>query len=98
MHALTSPFSAGEVPVRLTALFEEAADGRPFLNAMLHIDPKDLKFTPQPGGGQKATLEVAAMTFGESGQPVDQSDRYFNIALNAEQYARPFRRPDWYTA
>ncbi len=87
LHALTSPFSSGEVPVRLTALFEQASDGRPFLNAMLHIDPKGLKFTPQPDGGQKATLEVAAMTFGLGGQPVDQSDRYFNIALNAEQYA-----------
>jgi hypothetical protein len=27
------------------------------------------------------------MTFGESGQPADQSDHHFDIALNSEQYA-----------
>jgi hypothetical protein len=86
LHALTSPFSSGEVPVRLTALFEQASDGRPFLSAMLHIDAKSLKFTPQPDGGRKTTLEVVAMTFGDSGQPVDQSDRHFDIALDPVQY------------
>jgi VWFA-related protein len=87
LHALTSPFSSGAVPMRLTALFEQASDGRPFLSAMLHIDAKDVKFAAQPDGGRKARLEVIAMTFGQSGQPLGQSDRHFEIALNAQQYA-----------
>jgi hypothetical protein len=87
IHAVTSPFASGDVHVRLTALFQQSSDGRPFFDAMLHIDATDLKFTPQPDGGQKASLEVEAMTFGESGTPVDQSDRFFEIALTATQYA-----------
>lgn len=87
IHALASPFASGDVHVRLTALFQQTSDGRPFIDAMLHIDAADLKFMPQPDGGQKASLEVEAMTFGESGQPVDQSDRFFDIAVNAAQYA-----------
>jgi len=87
MHALVSPFSSGSVHLRLTTLFHQPSGGPPCLSAMLLIDPHDLTFAALPDGGQKATIEVAAMTFGESGQPVDQSDRRFDISLTPAQYA-----------
>jgi len=108
IHALTSPFSSGSVGVRLTTLFHQPSGGPPCLSAMLQIDAHDLKFAAQPDGGEKATIEVAAMTFGESGVPVDQSDRRFDINLNAAQYSaveanglvyridQPLRRPGPY--
>jgi hypothetical protein len=87
LRALLSPFGSGDVHVRLTALFEQSLDGHPFIDAMLHIDAKDLQFTPREDGRQGASVEVEAMSFGSNGQPVDGRDRHFNIALDAQQYA-----------
>ena len=87
LHALTSPFSSGGVDLKLTTLFHQPPSGPGYLSAVMRIDAHDIQFAAQPGGGQKATIDVAAMTFGESGNPVDQSDRRFDIDLDAAQYA-----------
>jgi hypothetical protein len=41
---------------------------------MLHIDTKDLTFTPIASGDLQVVLDSIAITFGENGQPVEQSD------------------------
>jgi VWFA-related protein len=87
LHALTSPFSSGSVALKLTTLFHQPPSGPAYLSAVMRIDAHDIQFAAQPGGGQKATIDVAAMTFGESGKPVDQSDRRFDIELDAPQYS-----------
>jgi VWFA-related protein len=87
MHALTSPFSSGSVDLKLTTLFHQPPSGPAYLSAVMRIDANNIKFVEQPGGGQKATVDVAAMTFGEGGRPVDRSDRRFDIDLDAAQYA-----------
>jgi len=87
LRAATSPFASGNIKVRLTALFRQSNAAQPYLNGMLHIDAKDLQFATQANGTRKAELEVLAMTFGESGQPVDQSARRFVLELNPDQLA-----------
>jgi VWFA-related protein len=82
-HAITSPFATGDIHVRLTPLFTQGPKGS-YLNTMLFIDSKDLKFTPEPDGKQKATIDVVAVTFGDNGQPVDSSDRTYTLHVPPE--------------
>lgn len=72
--ALTSPFNAGDIGLRMTALsFNDAKLGS-YVVSMLHIDAKDLAFTPIASGDLQVVLDSIAITFGENGQPVEQSD------------------------
>jgi len=82
-RALTSPFATGDIHVRLTPLFTQGPKGS-YLNTMLFIDSKDLKFTPEPDGKQKAVIDVVAITFGDNGQPVDSTDRTFTFHVPPE--------------
>ena len=92
LHALTSPFSSGDIHVQLTTLFNQTADRRSNLSALLHIDAGDVRFDVQPDGSRKAGLEVVAMTFGADGNAAGRTDRIFNLDLNASQYAAALSR------
>jgi len=84
-HALTSPFAAGSIHVRLTPLFSQGPKGS-FLNTLLYIDGKDLKFTDEPDGWHKAVFDLVAITFGDNGQAVDSSDRTYTLRVRQEAY------------
>ena len=84
-HALVSPFNSGNIHLRLTTLYSQGPQG-PFLDAMMHIDAKDLRFTDQPDGWHKAVLDVAAVTYGDSGQAVDSSGKTYNVQLKDDTY------------
>lgn len=86
-HALTSPFSTGKIPVRLTPLFTNGPKGS-YLNTMLYIDGKNLRFTDEPDGWHKAVIDIVAVTFGDNGQPVDQSDRTYTIRVKDDAYQK----------
>jgi len=92
LHALTSPFSSGDIHVQLTTLFNQTSDGRSNLSALLHIDAGDVKFDVQPDGSRKASLEVVAMTFGADGNAAGRTDRIFNLDLDPSQYAAAFSK------
>ena len=89
LAALTSPFGANEVRLKLTGLFGNDAKGS-FINCLLHIDGEDLTFGREEeqthaGAGReertygryKAVVNVAIMTFGENGRMVEQSRQSF---------------------
>jgi VWFA-related protein len=78
-EALQSPFGDNQIHVRLTTLFAQSPAVGSFVDAMLHVDAKDLKFTDQPDGWHKAVIDVEAVTFGEDGQPVDSSGKTFTL-------------------
>ena len=91
LAALTSPFGANEVRLKLTGLFGNDAKGS-FINCLLHIDGEDLTFGREEeqthaGAGReertygryKAVVNVAIMTFGENGRMVEQSRQSFAI-------------------
>ncbi|MBA3241479.1 MAG: VWA domain-containing protein [Acidobacteria bacterium] len=73
--ALTSPFASGEVRLRLTSLFGGDAVQGSFLTSLMHIDMSKVKFTEEADGWQKAAIDVIALTYGESGQIVDELNR-----------------------
>jgi VWFA-related protein len=72
--ALTSPFNAGDIGLRMTALFYNDADLGSYVVSMLHIDTKDLLYTPTPSGDLQAVLDSIAITFGDNGETIGQSD------------------------
>ena len=84
-NALLSPFTAGEIPLRLNTLFENNEQGS-FVNSYLHIDAKNLTFTDQPDGSKKASFEVMAASFGENGATIDQVGRTYRLSFSKETY------------
>jgi VWFA-related protein len=105
-RALASPFGAGSIHVRLTPLFSEGPKGA-YLNTLLYIDAKDLKFADEPDGWHKAVIDVVAITFGDNGQAVDSSNRTYALRARNESYdqalhglfysvSHPVRKPGAY--
>ncbi|HEX8129375.1 MAG TPA: hypothetical protein VF527_09760, partial [Pyrinomonadaceae bacterium] len=88
MAALTSPFGSGGVNLRLTSLFINTPNGASTVRSMLHIDPRTLTFTRQPDGQYQTVLDIMAVTFGESGMPVDQLNRIETIRVRPESFER----------
>lgn len=88
--ALTSPFSSGEVDVRLTSLFDYGKKQGSAMRTLLHIDGDDITYTKQPDGSSKAELEILAVTFGDKGEAIDQiaTGSAIQIQANAEDAVR----------
>ena len=49
------------------------------MNALLHIDARDLTFEETVNGWRKVIFEIAAFTFGDNGRVMDQSDRTYTV-------------------
>jgi VWFA-related protein len=96
-HALTSPFDSGSLNIRLTGLFSYAPKLGSYLNAMLYIDAKDLKFEDEPDDWHKAVLDIAAVTFGDNGQAVDNTGRTYTLRLKGEAYQAALKTGFVYT-
>ncbi|HJQ34883.1 MAG TPA: VWA domain-containing protein [Pyrinomonadaceae bacterium] len=74
LRALTSPLASGSIPLSLTPLFGNDAQTGSFVRALIHVEARGLKFNEEPGGARSASLEVLAVTLGETGKPLDQAD------------------------
>ena len=85
--AIASPFSTGDIDVRLTSLFGNEVDGS-FVLSLLHINPAGLTFTTQPDGWQQAVLDVLAITFDADGQIVEQINRTQTVRARGNTYRR----------
>jgi VWFA-related protein len=96
LTALASPFSSGDIGLRMTAQFGHDRKQGPFVNAMLHIDARDLQFEEIVNGWRKTTIEIAAFTFGDNGQVIDQSDRAYTISMSDSDYRRTLERGIFY--
>ena len=97
LHALTSPFNSGSIPVRLTGLFSYAPKTGAYLNAMLYIDAKALKFEDEPDDWHKAVFEIVAITFGDNGQAVDESGKTYTLRIHGESYKQALEAGFVYT-
>ena len=88
--ALESPFVAGGVGLRLTALFGNVQQGS-FVRTLLHIDARDLTFKEQPDGWRQTDISVLASTYGENGLVADYLSRYETIRASGKTYANLLR-------
>ena len=86
--ALSSPFAANGIGLKLNTLFGADKQKAPFIQSFLHIDAKDLKFTDEPNGEKKTVIDIMAMSFGENGVPVDQLGRTYTLSIKKEVYEK----------
>jgi VWFA-related protein len=84
LAALTSPFTSGDIDLRLTSLFADDAQTGAFMRSLLYVNGRDLKFTEEADGWQKATFEIVAMTFGDNGEIVDEVSRTETVRARAD--------------
>ncbi|SPE41505.1 conserved exported hypothetical protein [Candidatus Sulfopaludibacter sp. SbA3] len=96
-HALTSPFNSGTIPVRLTSLFSYSPKMGSYLNTLLYIDAKGLKFEDEPDDWHKAVLDLVAVTFGDNGQAVDSTGQTYTLRMKGDAYQRALRDGFLYT-
>jgi VWFA-related protein len=89
--ALVSPFGATGVHLRLTSLFANDAKVGSFVRSLLYIAPNDVTFTKEPDGLYKAVMDIAAITFGDNGVPVDQLAGTYEIKLTEVEHTRIMR-------
>ena len=85
-RAMRSPFGASGIHVRLTPLFANDPITGSYLDTMLYIDGKDLKFIDEPGGWHKAVFDLVVMTFGDNGQAMDTTNRTYTIRAEGNTY------------
>ena len=84
--ALTSPFAANDIAVNVNALYaDDPADG-PYIRSFVHIDAQNLKFTTDAEGWKKATFDIAAVTFGDNGMPVEKKETKHTIKTKGATY------------
>lgn len=84
--ALTSPFGAKEIELDLYSIFYSDEKNKDFIRSFIKINANDLKFDKTANGKYKATILLAAMTFGDNGAPVDQALKSYALELDEKGY------------
>jgi VWFA-related protein len=68
LRVMASPFTASEIPVRLTAVFGHDPRHGYVVRSLVHIDGSHVTLAPRPGGdGHDVKLELGAAVFGANG-------------------------------
>ena len=86
INALMSPFALNDIALSVNALFANDSTDGPYVRSFLHIDAKNLKFTDDADGWKKASFEVAAVTFGDNGMPVEHIETTYAIKTKGATY------------
>lgn len=84
--ALSSPFTSGDVRLRLTSLFGGDTANGAVVSSLMHIDVSNIKFTEEADGWRKAVIDVIALTFGEEGQVIDEINRTETVRVRGEAF------------
>jgi VWFA-related protein len=88
LGALTSPFGAAGVHLRLTSLFANDPKLGSFMRSFLHIRARDLTFTEEQDGLHQSVFEVIAITFGDNGRVIDEIGHTHTIRVKGKTYER----------
>ena len=84
--ALSSPFGAADIDLRMAALFVTDPARASAIRSIIHLGAKDLQFSEEPGGRRKAVLDVAAIVFTSDGRPAVQGRDQREVILGEEEY------------
>jgi VWFA-related protein len=91
LGALTSPFAAAGVRLRLTAIFGNTGEAGSFMTSLMHIDGSDVKFTRQPDGMYKTVLDVVGVAYSDNGRVVDSRNQTGTLTMSEEAYRKALR-------
>lgn len=86
--AISSPFNANGVGLRLTALFGNDPKVGSFVRSVLHINVRDLTFVDEADGWHKTVFDVLTLTFGDNGNVIDEISQTQTIRMKGETYER----------
>jgi VWFA-related protein len=89
--AVTSPFTAGDIRLKLTSLFGNDSQTGYFVRSLLHINAKDLTFIDDENGLKRAEIELIAITFGDNGVVVDEKIQSAALKVRNENLERTLR-------
>ena len=89
--AFESPY-AGALHPRVTAIFDSFPNSGAFVNAFVYFDPRDWKWSSEPDGSRKATVDVAAAAFDDNGVALGLVNTTFPLQLDAGQYAEAVQK------
>jgi VWFA-related protein len=95
-RALQSPY-AGSMHPRLTAVFSNLRQTGSFVDALVHFDATELKWSSEPDGNHKAQVDVAAATFDENGLALAAVDTTFPLLLTPQQYGDALKKGMFYS-
>ena len=85
-EALMSPFAQSDIALNINALYaDDPADGG-YIRSFLHIDARNLTFTDNAQGWKTSTFDVAAVTFGDNGMPVENIESKYTIKAKGATY------------
>ncbi len=91
VRALHSPFSRGDLRVRLTTLYSQTREEKPCINALLHFDADQLAFTREPDGKWNADIDILSGIYDADGTQVDSTDKRWKLSVNDETYENVLR-------
>lgn len=86
--ALTSPFGASGIALRLNTLFGNDAKDGSFVRSLIHVNAADLTFTDAPDGTKKAVFDIMAISFGDNGTVADQITQSYTMTVTGERYRK----------
>lgn len=86
MAALSSPFAANEISLRLNPLFGYDRKDGSYVRSLLHIDANDIAFSDRPDGNKQAVFDVIAIEMGNNGSIVDQVAKTFTMNITKKIY------------
>ncbi|HYR77331.1 MAG TPA: VWA domain-containing protein [Pyrinomonadaceae bacterium] len=84
LTALTSPFSSGDIDLRLTSLFASDAQTGTFMRSLVYVDGGGLKFSEEADGWQEATFDIVSVIVGDNGTVVDEVSRTETIKAKGD--------------
>ncbi|HZH29393.1 MAG TPA: VWA domain-containing protein [Pyrinomonadaceae bacterium] len=91
LSALTSPFAAAGVRLRLTAVFGNTEQTGSFMTSLMHINGSDVKFDRQPDGTYRTVLDVVGLTYSDNGRVVDSRNQTGTLTMSEEAYRKALR-------
>ena len=90
-RALSSPFGANEITLRLASFFVNDPARGSLLRTFVVIDPKDVAFIAEPDGTQTAKLQLLGVLYRDNGIPVERPQLSLTARLDAGQYQQAQR-------
>lgn len=95
-RALQSPYTPGAIHPRVTAVFSSAPKAGSMINALLYVNRGELKWSNEPDGSHKASLDVVAAAFDENGLSLAPMDTTYSLQLPADRFAEALKQGEVY--